>query len=190
MALNLLKASASRLNAERTLFILSQRLLASKGNSPKGELLVREDTDLAIADADTAERRSHLQKLRTTAITVDQPNLLSVVSGVPEEHIVNRRVRIYKQAKNAMQSGTYDTQKWKLDYENRERWENPLMGWTSTGDPLSNLNLYFSSKEDAIEYCERHGLTYQVDEPQERKKLHKLYADNFSWSKRTRVGSK
>ena len=59
-----------------------------------------------------------------------------------------------------------------------------------SGDPLSNLNLYFSSKEDAIEYCERHGLTYQVDEPQERKKLHKLYADNFSWSKRTRVGSK
>lgn len=131
----------------RTLFILSQRLLASKGNSPKGELLVREDTDLAIADADTAERRSHLQKLRTTAITVDQPNLLSVVSGVPEEHIVNRRVRIYKQAKNAMQSGTYDTQKWKLDYENRERWENPLMGWTSTYVPFfgwfSNLMLIF-----------------------------------------------
>ena len=99
---------------------------------------MREDTDLAIADADTAERRSHLQKLRTTAITVDQPNLLSVVSGVPEEHIVNRRVRIYKQAKNAMQSGTYDTQKWKLDYENRERWENPLMGWTSTYVPFLN----------------------------------------------------
>lgn len=93
---------------------------------------MREDISSTIADPGTVERKSHLQKLRTTEITVDQPNLLSVVSGVPEEHIVNRRVRIYKQAKNAMQSGTYDTQKWKLDYENRERWENPLMGWTST----------------------------------------------------------
>lgn len=52
------------------------------------------------------------------------------------------------------------------------------------------MNLYFTTKEDAVEYCERNGLTYQVDEPQPRKKLHKLYADNFSWGKRTRVGSK
>ena len=114
----------------RVLFAASQRFLSSK--SPSSDLPYldgdKEDTSVALADR---ERQEYLKKLKTE-ITVDQPNYLSSVSGVPEEHVFNRRVRIYKPAKNAMQSGTYDTKKWKLDYENRERWENPLMGWTST----------------------------------------------------------
>lgn len=52
------------------------------------------------------------------------------------------------------------------------------------------MNLWFTSKEDAIEYCQRQGLHYDVDEPQTRRNLKKVYADNFSWNKRTRVGSK
>ena len=35
-------------------------------------------------------------------------------NGVPREHIEKRRVRIFKSAKNAMQSATFDTQNWKL----------------------------------------------------------------------------
>lgn len=57
---------------------------------------------------------------------------LPSISGIPKEHIYTRRARIYKPSKNAMQSGTHNTQRWKLDFENRERWENPLMGWGST----------------------------------------------------------
>ena len=56
-----------------------------------------------------------------------------------------------------MQSGTYSNRKWKIDFGNKERWENPTMGWGSTGDPLSNLNLEFGNKEDAILYCQRMG---------------------------------
>lgn len=89
----------------------------------------KEDVSVALADKKQIE---YFQKLKTTEITIEEPNLLSTVSGVPPEHVQGRRVRIYKQAKNAMQSGTNDTHKWKLDFENRERWENPLMGWTST----------------------------------------------------------
>lgn len=54
------------------------------------------------------------------------------ITGVPEEHIKTRLVRIFKPAKSAMQSGTNNTHKWKLDFDTRERWENPLMGWSST----------------------------------------------------------
>lgn len=57
---------------------------------------------------------------------------LSAVSGVPEEHIVTRRVRIALPSKNAMQSGTNNLDYWKIEFDNRERWENPLMGWAST----------------------------------------------------------
>jgi NADH dehydrogenase (ubiquinone) Fe-S protein 4 len=78
-------------------------------------------------------------------------------SGYPEEHANERKVRIYIPAKNSMQSGTYQTHKWRLAFENRERWENPLMGWGSSGDPLSSLHMEFGSKEDAIVYCQRMG---------------------------------
>lgn len=57
---------------------------------------------------------------------------LTAVSGVPEEHIVTRRVRITLPTKNTMQSGTNNLDYWKIEFDNRERWENPLMGWAST----------------------------------------------------------
>jgi NADH dehydrogenase (ubiquinone) Fe-S protein 4 len=57
---------------------------------------------------------------------------MSLLNGMPEEHVKTRRVRIYMPARNAMQSGTFGLNKWRMDYDTRERWENPLMGWQST----------------------------------------------------------
>lgn len=54
------------------------------------------------------------------------------MNGIPEEHTRERRVRIHIPAKNSMQSGTNNIDYWKIDFDSRERWENPLMGWTST----------------------------------------------------------
>ncbi|XP_022651270.1 NADH dehydrogenase [ubiquinone] iron-sulfur protein 4, mitochondrial-like isoform X1 [Varroa destructor] len=112
------------------------------------------------------------------------------LTGVPEEHITNRMVRIFVPTKSAMQSGTANTDKWEMEFENRERWTNNLMGWTSTGDPLSNMRTQFTSKEQAIAFCEKNGWTYFVEEPAPRRNPKKSYGDNFSWNKRTRVGQK
>lgn len=57
---------------------------------------------------------------------------ITPLSGVPEEHIKTRMVRIFVPARNAMQSGSFGTRRWKIEFDVRERWENPLMGWTST----------------------------------------------------------
>ncbi len=57
---------------------------------------------------------------------------ITTLTGVPEEHIKTRKVRIFVPARTAMQSGIKNTQKWKMDFDTRERWENPLMGWAST----------------------------------------------------------
>ena len=57
---------------------------------------------------------------------------IASITGVPEEHITTRLVRIWKPVKHAMQSGTNNTHNWKMEFETRERWENPLMGWSST----------------------------------------------------------
>lgn len=130
------------------------------------------------------------EALRETKIPVNEAMDITTVSGVPEEHISERRVRIFKPPKNAMQSGTNDTHRWVLEFEQRQRWENPTMGWTSTGDPLSNIKLSFTEKEDAAAFCEKNGWTYFVEEARERKNLTKSYAANFAWNKRTRVGTK
>ncbi|GBM83742.1 NADH dehydrogenase [ubiquinone] iron-sulfur protein 4, mitochondrial [Araneus ventricosus] len=135
------------------------------------------------------EEKKHLEKLQQH-ITVPAAAEIYPVTGVPEEHIKTRLVRIFKPAKNPMQSGTFNTRKWKIEFETRERWENPLMGWSSTGDPLSNMNVQFSTPEEAIQFCEKNGWPYYVDEPKVSTIKPKSYGANFAWNKRTRVSTK
>lgn len=91
-------------------------------------------------------------------ITVDEKLDITTLTGVPEEHIKTRKVRIFVPARNNMQSGVNNTKKWKMEFDTRERWENPLMGWASTADPLSNMVLTFSTKEDAVAFAEKNGM--------------------------------
>ena len=37
------------------------------------------------------------------------------------------------------------------------------MGWSSTADPLSNLQLDFATKEDAIAYAEKNKWSYLLE---------------------------
>jgi hypothetical protein len=90
--------------------------------------------------------------------------------------------RIYKPAKNAMQSGKAKTREWRLDYEPEQpRSVEPLMGWTSSGDMKQQLTLRFDTKEDAIAYCEREGIAYQAIEPKAAACRQVAYADNFAF---------
>uniref|UniRef100_A0A6P8PY71 NADH dehydrogenase [ubiquinone] iron-sulfur protein 4, mitochondrial n=1 Tax=Geotrypetes seraphini TaxID=260995 RepID=A0A6P8PY71_GEOSA len=126
----------------------------------------------------------------TQLITVDEKLDITSLTGVPEEHIKTRKVHIFVPTRNAMQAGVNNTKKWKMEFDTRERWENPLMGWASTADPLSNMVLNFSCKEDAIAFAEKNGWAYEVEEKRIPKPKVKSYGANFSWSKRTRVSTK
>lgn len=67
------------------------------------------------------------------------------------------------------------------------RWENPLMGWTSTADPLENTfrseGLAFYTKEEAVDFCKRHGWRFEVldynDRKVDRSPRFAAYGDNF-----------
>ncbi|XP_069819146.1 NADH dehydrogenase [ubiquinone] iron-sulfur protein 4, mitochondrial [Dendropsophus ebraccatus] len=135
-------------------------------------------------------RQAQNQTKDTELITVDEKVDISTITGVPEEQLKTRKVHIYVPARNAMQSGVQNTKKWRIDFDTRERWENPLMGWASTADPLSNMLLAFTSKEDAIAFAEKNGWSYEVDEKRIPKPKSKSYGANFSWNKRTRVSTK
>lgn len=124
------------------------------------------------------------------SIITDRIEDHSSITGVPEEHIRTRRARIFKPTKNAMQSGTFGNNKWRIEFDNRMRWENPLMGWCSTGDPLSNSHVEFTEKEQAIDFCAKNGWECYVEEPKQKTPKPRTYADNFSWNKKTRTSTK
>jgi NADH dehydrogenase (ubiquinone) Fe-S protein 4 len=62
------------------------------------------------------------------------------------------------------------------------RWENPLIGWQSSGDFMQGTHINFMSKEDAIHFAEKQGYEYFVQEPNSRKFTPKAYANNFMYS--------
>lgn len=93
-------------------------------------------------------------------------------------------VRIYRPTRTAMQQGRAKTRHWLIEQEQPEpKSHDPLMGWISSGDTRAQVKLRFESKEEAVNYCERHGLIYRVDEPQEPVVRPKSYAANFSFGR-------
>jgi hypothetical protein len=93
--------------------------------------------------------------------------------------------RIYKPARTAMQSGTAKTKEWVLDYEPEQpRTVKPLMGWTSSADMKQQVRLNFDTKEEAVAYCERNGIPYEVFESKPPKRLRISYSDNFAYARR------
>jgi NADH dehydrogenase ubiquinone Fe-S protein 4 len=93
--------------------------------------------------------------------------------------------RIYQPSKTAMQSGQGNSKDWVLDFEPESpRRVEPLMGWTSSGDMRQQLRLRFDTKEEAIAYCQREGIAYQVFETLPLKRRIMSYADNFSFKRR------
>ena len=84
-----------------------------------------------------------------------------------------------------MQSGTAKTKEWVLDYEPEQpRAVEPLMGWTSSGDMRSQVKLRFETKDEAVAYCERKGIDYEVAEPKPVARKTMSYADNFAFNRR------
>ena len=93
-------------------------------------------------------------------------------------------VRIYQPPKNAMQSGRAGGKDWLLEFEpSAAREVEPLMGWTSSPDTEQQLRLWFASKEEAIAYCEKRGLVYQIQESRPRQVRPRAYADNFAYQR-------
>ncbi|MDA7486169.1 ETC complex I subunit [Candidatus Pelagibacter ubique] len=90
-----------------------------------------------------------------------------------------KKAKIYIPTKNSMQSGLGKSDKWLIEFETEDAGINPLMGWETNSNTLSELNLEFSSKELAIEYAKKNKIDFEIIEPQKRKTVKKSYADNF-----------
>ena len=78
-----------------------------------------------------------------------------------------------------MQSGTAKSNKWILEFKTKDPTINPLMGWESSNDTMSEVKLEFPTKEQAVNYAQKNKIEYYVVDEQKRKFIKKSYSDNF-----------
>ena len=90
-----------------------------------------------------------------------------------------KKAKIYIPNKSPMQSGLGKTNKWILEFNTKDPTINPLMGWESSSDTLTELKMEFTTKELAINYAKKMKIDYELIEPKKRKTIKKSYADNF-----------
>ena len=71
------------------------------------------------------------------------------------------KAKIYKPSKTAMQSGRSKFNKWVLKFNNnRNQKKDSLMGWNGGSNTISQVELKFDTKEDAINYAKRNNIEY------------------------------
>jgi hypothetical protein len=90
-----------------------------------------------------------------------------------------KKAKIYVPTKTAMQSGSGKNKMWVIEFEVEDCGINPLMGWESSSNTLSELKLEFSSKDLAIDYAKKNKIVFEIIDPNKRKTVIKSYADNF-----------
>ena len=54
-----------------------------------------------------------------------------------------------------MQSGLGNTNKWIIEFNTKDTGIDPLMGWETSSDTLSEVKLEFSTKKSAIDYAKK-----------------------------------
>ena len=78
-----------------------------------------------------------------------------------------------------MQAGIGNAKNWLLEFDTLNTGVNPLMGWESSIDTMSEVKLEFSTREQAVNYAKKNNIEYYIIEPQKRKIIKKSYTDNF-----------
>jgi hypothetical protein len=92
------------------------------------------------------------------------------------------RVRVYRPAKAATQSGRARIQQWLVEPELvSPRKPDPIMGWASAEDTLGELKgrLRFDTLEEALAFVKGKGWEAYVEEPSERRVTPRSFLDNF-----------
>ena len=73
--------------------------------------------------------------------------------------------RIFRPARSATTSGRARTKNWVLRFDRRSApYIEPLMGWTGGDDTLVQVELAFATREAAVAYARRQGLSYAVED--------------------------
>ena len=88
--------------------------------------------------------------------------------------------RIIEEQRKTTQSGKAGQGRWTLEFERQQpQRADPLTGWNGSGDTATQVKLKFNSKEEALAYAERKGLTVHLVPAAPATMRFQAYADNF-----------
>lgn len=88
--------------------------------------------------------------------------------------------RITQEQRKTTQSGKAQAGTWLLEFERKEGQKpDPLTGWNGSGDTATQLRIRFNTKDEALAYAQRKGLTVHLVPAAPTKLIIQAYADNF-----------
>ncbi len=92
---------------------------------------------------------------------------------------------IYSPAKSSMQSGTAKTGYWILEFKTLSaKTNNPLMGWAGGSETTTQVSLKFDNLDTAIDYANKHNISFTVHKPKKRSLRIKSYSENYAFNSR------
>lgn len=88
--------------------------------------------------------------------------------------------RIVQEQRKTTQSGKAQAGSWTLEFERQQAQRpDPLTGWNGSGDTNTQIRIRFDTKEEALAYAERKGLTVHLVPAAPASLKLQAYADNF-----------
>ena len=93
-----------------------------------------------------------------------------------------QRVHIHQPSRSTRQAGRGGAGVWVIEFE--PLWPpaiEPLMGWTGSRDPLSQLRLTFPDRDSAVAFATRQGWRYSVSAPQRPRTRNSFPAGGPAW---------
>ena len=190
-------ASATRLMATTTTDVA--QIKAEEENTKAREALEAEKS--SVQKYVEATRELDPTMVWGTTVPIDPPKLpddpsevaaldpahsnqdpVSLATGMPRTvHIKQEQARVSQAPLNIEKQWIISFQD---DGELGQCWDNPLMGWVSSSDPMANnmrLQMAFRNAADAVYFAKKRGWNYVVEEPIVRKGRSDdaQYQDNF-----------
>jgi len=136
-------------------------------------------TMIAPEDPDLPEDPSEIAATDPTHLEQDPASL---ATGEP------RIVHIKQQQARVSQAPTNLEKQWVISFQDEgelsQCWDNPLMGWVSSSDPMANnmrLQMAFRNASDAVYFAKKRGWNYVVEKPimRQGRSDDAQYQDNF-----------
>ena len=107
------------------------------------------------------ERTSTTPEAAFAASDNHRPDRRLTPSSFPRDAVA----RIFRMGRSAMTSGKACSKGWRLIFDRRSApYVEPLMGWTGNDDPLAAVELGFPTLGAAVDYAERQGLPYVIQD--------------------------
>ncbi|MBL8687037.1 MAG: ETC complex I subunit [Alphaproteobacteria bacterium] len=95
------------------------------------------------------------------------------------------KARLYRQSKTAMQSGPIVRTDWVVEFVPESIPDSDsLTGWTGSLDTTGWQRIFFTTREQAIDYMQQNNIDYTVDDQSTKAVKPKSYADNFHSNRR------